>query len=76
MAADVQLEQLSRQLSRHSLGAINPLVDHAVSGFTRVSASLTAWLREMAYDRPLITLLLSFQIGYLVARLGRHYARH
>jgi hypothetical protein len=74
MAVDEQLARLNRQLSGQSLGPINPLVDQMVSGFTQKIVSVSAWLREEAYDRPLITLLLSFQVGYLVARLGRRYA--
>jgi hypothetical protein len=74
MAADDQLDRLNRQLSKQSLGPINPLVDQMMSGLTRAVVSVSAWLRDEAYDRPLITLLLSFQVGYLVARLGRQYA--
>jgi hypothetical protein len=74
MAVDEQLDRLSRQLSRQSLGPINPIVDYTVSGFVRASASFAEWLREAASDRPLLTLLLSFQVGYLVAHLGRRYA--
>jgi hypothetical protein len=74
MAVDEQLDRLNEQLSKQSLGPINPIVDHTVSGFIQASASLAAWLREAAQDRPLITLLLSFQGGYLIARLGRRYA--
>jgi hypothetical protein len=76
MAVDEQLDRLNQQLSRQSLGPINSILDQAVSGFSRASASLAGWLRDSAYDRPLITLLLSFQAGYLVARIGRRYARH
>jgi hypothetical protein len=74
MAVDEQLDRLNKQLSKQSLGPIDPFVDRTLSGLSRASASFATWLRDAAYDRPLITLLLSFQIGYLVARLGRQYA--
>jgi hypothetical protein len=74
MAVAEQLDRLHRQLSKQSLGPINPLVDQTLAGVSRASASIATWLRETAYDRPLITLLLSFQVGYLVARVGRRYA--
>jgi hypothetical protein len=32
-------------------------------------------LQQAAYDQPLMTLLLAAQAGYLVARLGRRFAR-
>jgi hypothetical protein len=74
MAVDEQLDRLNRQLTKHSLGPINPIVNQTASSLTRASASFAAWLRQAAFDQPLITLLLSFQFGYLIARLGRRYA--
>jgi hypothetical protein len=75
MPVDEQLEQLSRQLSKQSLGPIDTVFSEATSRLGSVSAAFAAWLRQAAYDRPLITLLLSCQAGYLVARLGHRYAR-
>ena len=75
MAVDEQLDRLSRQLSKLSLGAIDTIADQAFFRLGSVSAAMAAWLRQAAYDQPLITLLLSCQVGYLVARLGRRYAR-
>jgi hypothetical protein len=75
MAVDEQLNRLSRQLSKQSLGPIDTVFSEAMSRLGSASASLAAWLRQTAYDRPLITLLLSCQVGYLAARLGRRYAR-
>jgi hypothetical protein len=74
MAVDEQLDRLNKQLGRQSLGPINPILDHTFSGLSRASGSFAGWLRTVANDRPLITLLLSFQTGYVVARLGRRYA--
>lgn len=74
MAVDEQLERLSRRLSRESLGPIDALFNEAMSRLASTSAALAAWIRQAAYDRPLITLLLSWQVGYLVARLGRRHA--
>jgi hypothetical protein len=75
MTVDEQLDRLSRQLSKLSLGAIDTIVDQAFFRLGSASAAFAAWLRQAAYDQPLITLLLSCQVGYLVARLGRRYAR-
>lgn len=76
MTVDEQLDRLSRQLSHQSPGPIGTIVDQTLSRIASVAAALTTWLHQAAYDQPLITLLLSCQIGYLVARLGRRYARH
>ena len=70
MAVDEQLERLSRRLSA---GPIDTVFDEAMSRLSLASAALADWVRQAAYDRPLITLLLSWQVGYLVARLGRRY---
>jgi hypothetical protein len=75
MAVDEQLERLSRRLSKENLGPIDIVFNEAMSRLGAVSAAFAVWLRQAAYDRPLITLLLSCQAGYLVARLGRRYAR-
>jgi hypothetical protein len=75
MAVDEKLERLSRQLSKRSLGPINTVFNEAISRLGSASASLVTWLRQAVYERPLVTLLLSCQVGYLTACLGRRYAR-
>jgi hypothetical protein len=75
MAVDQQIDRLSRKLSKQSLGPIGKIFNETVSRLGLASTSLAAWLRQAAYDQPLTTLLLSCQAGYLVARLGRLYAR-
>jgi hypothetical protein len=75
MAVDEQLDRLLRELSKQSLGPIGTIVDQALSRTGSMSAALTTWLREATYNQPLITLLMSCQIGYLFARLGRRHAR-
>ena len=71
MAVDGKLDQLSRQLSKQSLGPIDTILNQIMSRFVSASASLVVWLQQAAWNQPLITLLLSCQIGYLIARLGR-----
>jgi hypothetical protein len=75
-AADEQLAQLSRQLSKQSLGWVDTVLSEVMSRLMSASTSITEWLRQAAYDQPFITLLLAGQAGYLFARLGRRRARH
>jgi hypothetical protein len=75
MPVDEQLERLSRQLSKQSLGPVDTVFTEAMSRLCSMSASLAPWLRKAANDQPLITLLLASQVGYLVSRLGRRRAR-
>jgi hypothetical protein len=76
MAADEQIDQLRRRLNRESLGPVAVVSNQAVAGLMKAVQSITDWLRQSALDRPLITLLLSFEAGYAIARLGRKHARH
>jgi hypothetical protein len=75
MSVDEKIDQLSQQLDRQSLGPIDTISDEVMRRLGSASGSLVAWLRQAAYDQPLMTLLLAGQFGYLVARLGRAYAR-
>jgi hypothetical protein len=75
MAADEQIDRLRRQLSRESLGPIHGVTNEILSRIGVMIGGLTRWLREVATEQPLTTLLLSFQAGFGIARLGRRYAR-
>ena len=76
MDTDDKIDKLTRQLSRQSLGPVAVISDRAASSLLSILVSILSWLRQVAYDRPLVTLLLAFQAGYGAARLGRRYARH
>ena len=76
MDADNKLDQLKRRASMESLGPVGVLSNRAALSVAAAISSVVTQLRQFAYDQPLITLLLSFQAGYLVARVGRRHARH
>jgi hypothetical protein len=76
MAVNEQLDQLSWQLSEHSLGPIDAISTEMVSRFGSAFSAAVSSLRQAANDQPLVTLLLAAQAGYLIARLGRRYARN
>jgi hypothetical protein len=75
-AADEQLGQLSRQLNKQSLGPVDTVLTEVMSRLMSGSTSVTEWLRQAAYDQPLITLLLAGHAGYVFALIGRRRARH
>jgi hypothetical protein len=75
MAVDQQIDRLSRQLSKQSLGPIDTIFNETVSWLGSASTSLAACLRQAAYDQPLTTVPLSCQADYLVARFRPLYAR-
>lgn len=70
-----KLEQLSRRLSWQSPKFVDTVVNEIIASLGTAGTTLVAGLRWAAHERPLITLLLSCQLGYLTGRMGRHYAR-
>jgi hypothetical protein len=75
MPADEQIDRLRRQLSRESLGPIHRVTNEILSRIWAMIGALTGRLREVVTEQPLTTLLLSFQVGFGIPRLGRRYAR-
>lgn len=74
MDVDDRVHQLSRQLNRQTLEPIDTIFTTAVSRLSATSVSALAWLRQAAYEQPLITLLFACQTGYIIARLGHRRA--
>jgi hypothetical protein len=75
MDANDQLDQLSRRLNWQSASPVDTVVNEIMARLRIAGATLIAGLRWAASDRPLITLLLACQLGYLTSRMGRRYAR-
>ena len=76
MAAVEQVDKLRHRLNRESLAPVGVASNQAISSVMRAAQFITESLHQPALDRPVITLLLSFEAGYAVARLGRKHARH
>jgi uncharacterized membrane protein len=75
MTANEQLDRLSRRVASQSLGPVTVISDQVLAYLTSSLQVFTAWLRQAARDRPLISLLLSIEAGYVFARIGRRHAR-
>ena len=75
MTANQQIERLNRQLRSQSLGPITTISDQALASLGSGLQLLVTWLRQAAQDRPFVTLLLSLEAGFAVARMGRRRAR-
>jgi hypothetical protein len=75
MAANQQLDRLNRRLRSQSLGPVTTISDQALASLGSRLQSLVTWLRQTAQDRPLLTLLLSLEAGFAVARMGCRRAR-
>jgi hypothetical protein len=75
MISNDEVARLDQRLARQSLGPVDVISNQAVSAVLSCVRSITTALRQAARDRPLTALLLSFEVGYLVARSGRRIAR-
>jgi hypothetical protein len=75
MISNDEVARLDQRLARQSLGPIEVISSQAVSALLSCVRSITTTLRQAARDRPLTALLLSFEVGYLIARSGRRVTR-
>ena len=75
MAVDEQIDRLSQQLDKDGIPSVDTLTDDAIVKLASASAAITGWFRHHADNRPLITMLLSCQLGYLVGRFRGRRAR-
>ena len=75
MGTNQQIDRLNRQLRSQSLGPVTTISDQALASLWSGLQLLVTWLRQAAQERPLVTLLLSFEAGFAVARMGRRRAR-
>jgi hypothetical protein len=63
------------RIEQDSLGPVTTISNQVVASLASGLQSIATWLRDTAGDRPLITLLLAFEAGYAIARVGRRNAR-
>jgi hypothetical protein len=47
-----------------------------VDAFVSTGETLAAWVRENAEERPLVSLLFAFQLGFATGRWGPRRAKH
>jgi hypothetical protein len=76
MAENKEIDRLQRRLKREALGPLTDLSNRmTASGFSLLSA-LAEWVCQSAGEMPLISLLIAFEAGFAVARLGHRRAKH
>ena len=75
MAENEEVDRLKRRLDWEGAGPLAELSNRTISALTARGRALGSWLREMAEDRPLISLLIAFQIGFAVGRWGPRRAK-
>jgi hypothetical protein len=70
MANPKEIDRLKRRLHWEGGGALMDLSNQALDGLAIRVRTLVFWVREMAEERPLISLLLAFQLGFAVGKWG------
>ena len=76
MAGIEEVDRLKRRLHWESAGPIAELSNRTIDAITARGREFASWLREIANDRPLITLLIAFQIGFAVGHWRPRRAKH
>lgn len=71
-----EVDRLKRRLHREGAGPLAELSNQAIDAMRTRGRAFTSWIRETADDRPLISLLVAFQIGISVGYWGPRRAKH
>ena len=70
MANHEEIDRLQRRLQWEGGGPLMDLSSQALDGLAIRVRTLVFWVREMAEERPLISLLLAIQVGFAVGKWG------
>jgi hypothetical protein len=76
MVESEEIDRLKRRLTWEGGGPLVELSNRMTDALTERGGEFANWVREMAEDRPLISLLISFQIGFAAGRWGSRRAKH
>jgi len=76
VAENKEIERLERRLKREAPGPLTDLSNQMTASVFSLLRTLAEWVRHSAEDMPLVSLLIAFQAGFAVARLGHRRAKH
>jgi hypothetical protein len=71
-----QLERLKVRLQWEGAGPLIDLSNRAATALLARLQVLALSVREITEERPLISLLFAFQVGFAVGRWGPRHAKH
>ena len=75
MAENAEIDRLKRRLTWEGAATLADLSNRATETLRTRGGAFVSWVHEMGEDRPLISLLLAFQIGFPVGRWGPRRAK-
>ena len=75
MTENEEIDRLKRRLNWEGAGPLADLSNQAMDALTARGQAFASWVREMAEERPLISLLIAFQLGFAAGRWGPRRAK-
>jgi hypothetical protein len=75
LAAQEEIDRLQRRLNWESAGPLTDLSNRTAAALFSLLRALARWVRQSGEERPLISLLLAFEAGFAVGRLGSWRAK-
>jgi hypothetical protein len=75
MERQEEIDRLKSRLHWESGGPLAHLANQAVDAFVSTGETLAAWVQERREERPLVSLLFAFQLGFAAGRWGPRRAK-
>jgi hypothetical protein len=76
MPPNEEIDRLRRRLQWEGAGPLTDLSNQAASALLARLRAFAQWVRGAGEERPLISLLLAFQVGFAIGRWGPRRAKH
>jgi hypothetical protein len=76
MPPNEEIDRVRRRLQWEGAGPLTDLSNQAASALLARLRAFAQWVHEAGEERPLISLLLAFQVGFAVGRWGPRRAKH
>jgi len=71
-----EIDRLNTRLQWESGGPLAHLAREATNSLAARGKALADWVRENAEERPLVSLLCAFQLGFAAGRWGSRRAKY
>ena len=76
MPRNAEIDRLRRRLHWEGAGPLTDLSNQAAIALLVRLRTFAQWLQEAGEERPLISLLLAFQVGFAIGHWGPRRAKH
>ena len=76
MTENKEIDRLQRRLTREAPASLTDLSNQMTASVFSFISALAERVRQSAEKMPLISLLIAFEAGFAVARLGHRRAKH